>query len=165
MATNIKGMKQLQSRLDSLSQPERFLARLQTEVTREAKARVPRKTGNLGRSIRAGYLSAHRAYVVADAGYALYVEKGTGIYGPKKRPIVPRTKKALAFHAGGPGARRLSGRMTVGADRKYGSGSDLVVVKSVKGRRATPFMEPAAHAVVEKHGLKNVAITLWNEGA
>jgi hypothetical protein len=33
--------------------------------------------------------------------YALFMEQGTGIYGPNHTPIVPTTKKALAWYANG----------------------------------------------------------------
>lgn len=36
-------------------------------------------------------------FVEFTADYAIYVIKGTGIYGPKGRPIRPRTARVLAF--------------------------------------------------------------------
>jgi hypothetical protein len=55
--------------------------------------------------------------------YGLYVHEGTGIYGPKRRPIFPTTKKALWW----PGAKHP--------------------VKFVSGMRARPFLKKAAEEV------------------
>lgn len=161
MAERIHGMKQLQSRLDAISDTREILHTLQIDTVAEAKRlTVPiRKTGNLGRSIRPGFLSAKSAFVNAEASYAAYVEKGTGIYGPKHRPIVPRTKKVLAWRTG---AVTLSGRSRVkdGVEQ-----AGWAFARSVKGRRPTPFLEPGARKAIEKGGLKDVVVKLWNEGA
>jgi len=67
------------------------------------------------------------AEVFATASYAEFVHEGTGIYGPKKRPIVPIRAKAL--HWGGtPG----------------------VFAKSVKGMRARPFLRKAIDNIIPK---------------
>jgi phage gpG-like protein len=41
--------------------------------------------------------------IAAGVAYARYHQRGTGIYGPRKRPITPKTKKALAFSVRGGG--------------------------------------------------------------
>jgi hypothetical protein len=161
MAEQVKGMRQLHSRLENISDTKAVLLKLQLNTVEEAKRlTVPiRKTGNLGRSIRPGFLSGTKAFVNAEASYAAYVEKGTGIYGPKHKPIVPRTKKMLAWRTG---AVTLSGRSRVkGGVEQAG----WAFAKSVKGRKATPFLEPGARKAVERNGLKDVVIKLWNEGA
>lgn len=56
------------------------------------------------------------------SGYALFVEIGTGIYGPTGRPIKPKRAKLLVW-------RDKSGK--------------LIFARKVRGRRATPFMRPA----------------------
>jgi hypothetical protein len=161
MAESIRGMRQLNARLDNISDTQQILRKLQIDTVAEAKRlTVPiRKTGNLGRSIRPGFLSARKAFVNAEASYAAYVEKGTGIYGPRHKPIVPRTKKVLAWRTG---AVILSGRSRVkGGVEQAG----WAFARSVRGRKATPFLEPGARKAVEKGGLKDVVINLWTEGA
>jgi hypothetical protein len=161
MAEQIKGMRQLQSRLDNISDTREILLVLQRRTVEESKRlTVPfRKTGNLGRSIRPGFLSAKSAFVNAEASYAAYVEKGTGIYGPKHKPIVPRKAKVLAWRTG---ATTLSGRSRVkGGVEQAG----WAFARSVKGRKPTPFLEPGARKAIEKSGLKDVVVKLWNEGA
>lgn len=59
------------------------------------------------------------------SGYALYVEIGTGIFGPKRRPIKPVRAKMLAW-------RDKTGKW--------------IFAKQVRGRPATPFMKPAVDA-------------------
>lgn len=59
--------------------------------------------------------------------YALWVHDGTGIYGPKGRKITPRTAKHLVF-------------------RWKKMGNKLMVVKSVKGMKANPFLKNALPA-------------------
>lgn len=160
---SIVGGKVLRKRLAAMSDDQRTLARLQTETVREAKALVPRKTGNLGRTIRAGYLSARDALVVVSAPYARYVEEGTGVYGPRKRPfdIVPRSRKALRFpRAGVP--LRLSG--AVRASHAGSKGSYVFARKvTVQGARPQPFLVPAAQKAVSGTRIKAILIDAWNK--
>lgn len=62
-----------------------------------------------------------------NVDYALGIEEGTGLYGPKHEVIRPKTAKALRFEIDG----------------------EVVFVKSVKGRPATPFLRPALPAGAE----------------
>lgn len=169
----LQGQRQLRNRLENMSDGQKVLAALQSKVTQEAKrnTRAFYKTGKLGASIEAGYLSDTVAFVRVTAAYAKYVEIGTGIYGPKHKKIEPKTKKALAFHSQKAGAERFgikyrrTGAMTAASERKYGPGADFVVVKSVKGRKATPFLAPAVKTVAKGAGLKDTYVGLWNDGA
>lgn len=58
--------------------------------------------------------------------YAIYVHEGTGLYGPKHRRIVPRTKRYLRFRP--QGTQRF------------------VYARSVKGMRPNPFLVDALSA-------------------
>lgn len=98
-------------------------------VHNEARRLCPVDTGNLRRTI--GY-SIHgatpetmSARVGSNAHYALAVEKGTGIYGPKGQPITPKKSNVLVFP---------------------GKGGTVVYARSVRGRKATPFLRPALSA-------------------
>jgi len=55
--------------------------------------------------------------------YAIYLEYGTGIYGPLKRPITPKEAKALKFKIGG----------------------KTIFAKSIKGMTPQPFIRPVFH--------------------
>lgn len=85
-------------------------------------------TGLLRSSIRVRLVTwrGHPAVRIGtNVKYATYVRRGTGIYGPHKHRIVPKTKKALAF-----------------TSKKYGK----VVVRSVRGMRKNDFLRDALSA-------------------
>lgn len=91
-------------------------------VTAAAKRRCPRRSGRLGGSIRPSMRRDSRGLVGVvgtDVEYALFVHEGTGLYGPRKRRIVPVTKRALYWK----GARHP--------------------VRSVRGQRSNPFLRDA----------------------
>jgi hypothetical protein len=58
--------------------------------------------------------------------YALYVHEGTGIYGPRGRPILPKSGRFLVFTPRG--------------------GSKIVFAKSVRGTPGKPFLTEALAA-------------------
>jgi len=45
-----------------------------------------------------------RGKVVADADYSYFVHQGTGVYGPRGRPIVPRRARVLRWRPRGSAA-------------------------------------------------------------
>lgn len=153
MAT-VQGIAALERRLRAIGEPRPVLKALQIATVSEAQARVPRKTGHLQRSIRPGRLTDDYAVVEAKTPYAEYVEKGTGIYGPRRQKIVPKKAKVLAWRTN----TRLSGRARV-------SGSGWAFAQSVRGRKATPYLIPGAKAAVQKGGLRGIIIGQWNRAA
>lgn len=96
--------------------PERAIRRGAFELLRLIQARAPKKTGTLVRSLHADIRQLTADLLEGRVGtwleYARWLEEGTGIYGPKKRPILitAKTKKGLfwgAYNAaGGPIVRR-----------------------------------------------------------
>lgn len=115
-----------------IERPEEFsrkaiwsgLVNLVEEIEARAKKEVPIRTGNLVNSITSTVSpDGRKAEVRATAPYAEFVHRGTGIFGPFKRPVVPTTKKALFW----PGGRHP--------------------VRSVKGMRANPFFERAVRQI------------------
>lgn len=87
-----------------------------------AREKAPHRTGTLQRSIQAEYSDLHGEVKVIEK-YGLFIEQGTGIYGPEHRMIEirPRNKKALFW----PGA------------------AYPVKLVRQKGQRARPFFQPA----------------------
>lgn len=93
------------------------------------------ETGDLNRSINisnvtqskselSGYIFIDpSAFRSTDQNYGIYVHEGTGIYGKHNRPIVPTTKKALAWGL------------------NMGGGKMQFVFASVKGQKPNPFFE------------------------
>lgn len=154
----LKGGDGLARRLKALEQsPKDMLRVLQLAVVAEAKARVPRKTGNLGRNILPGSVTTTHARVEARTPYAAYVEMGTGIYGPKHKPITPKHAKVLAWRTGASKPTRLSGRV------RRGDQGQTIFARSVKGRPATPYLEPGAEAAAKRGGLDKAVIKVWND--
>lgn len=138
----------------------------------EAKAlTVPfGKTGNLGRTIRARNVTERGSEIVAGGtnsiGYAAYVEFGTGIYGPRRRKIVPVRKRMLAWQTGVGGAGgpelRLSGNRRTRSGKRLGG---WAFAKSVRGRPATPYLVPGVKRALAKGGLKDALVKTWNGAA
>lgn len=85
---------------------------------------IPR-SGNLDRSVQVDMSSDGMSGTVSlqtsIAPYGPYIHNGTGIYGPRKKPIVPTAKKLLHFYVGG----------------------KPVFARSVKGVRPDPFLTTA----------------------
>jgi hypothetical protein len=79
----------------------RSLVKLQAD----AKQLAPVKTGHLYQSIQITPAEPTSDLMSGKVGtsvkYAVWTERGTGIYGPYASPIVPTSKKALAFTLGG----------------------------------------------------------------
>lgn len=158
----VKGVPQLQARLKAIGDTKGLLTLLQVGTVQEAKRLVPRKTGNLGRSIVPGRVSATSAYVDANAKYAAFVEDGTGIYGPRKRKIVPVRASVLAWRTGGSSSVRLSGRSRVIGGKEQ---AGWAFAQSVRGRPATPFLIPGAKNAVSRAKLGDIVVKKWNGAA
>ncbi len=101
------------------------LNRLAEAAVAEAVKKSPFQTGTNRRSIQWDAPDHQKTRrIFTTSGYGGFLEIGTGLFGPKRKRIVPKTKKVL--HWGGP-----SGPF----------------VKSVAGRPPTPYMRPAIDAV------------------
>ncbi len=141
----------------------RFVHDLTEEVRNAAVRRAPRDTGLLATSLEAT-TNVVGSTIVGRVGtrveYAIYVHEGTGIFGPKKRRIVPVQAKALVFEPGrgmGPLAKGVTaptpGNRGVNAPvRKKKSGkpdafAGLIVVRSVEGIPPNPFLLDALEEV------------------
>jgi hypothetical protein len=155
--TTVVGIQALERRLKAIGDTKAQLRAMQIATVSEAQALVPRKSGHLQRSIRPGRVADDFAIVEARTPYARYVEEGTGLYGPKKKRIVPKTKKAMRWKGSGV---RLSGRSRSGAE-----GTGWAFATSIKGRRKTPYLIPGAKAAMRKAGLKDAIVTRWNRAA
>lgn len=143
-------------RLNALSGPDFGVTVMRTlglSTVREAKLLVHRKTGNLGRSIHIASTTATSARVVASAAYAADVEFGT-----RAHEITPKAAQALRFAPSAAG-RRLSGSPRTGAS--------VVFAKRVHhpGTKPYPYLVPGAKRAVEKSGLKDTVIKIWDDAA
>lgn len=145
----VRGIPELQTRLSRIKPSPALMRNLGLSAIREQKLLVPRRTGNLGRSIGLGSITPTAVVTRASAVYAAFVEFGT-----RAHDIVPRVRKALRFAPGGTG--RLSG-----APR---SGGPVVFAKRVRhpGTKPSPYMLPGARRAVAGAGFKDTIVKLWN---
>lgn len=150
--SELQGLRQVLARMEAIKPNAGLMGKLALSAVREQKILVPRKTGNLGRSITVGSVTPTRAETVARANYAAFVERGT-----RPHVIVPKTKKVLAWPAAG--NARLSGSVR--------SGGKLRFARRVKhpGTKARPYMVPGARKAVEGMGLRTVVVSAWNDAA
>jgi len=123
-----------------------------------------RKTGLTANSLQPRVISPTKA-VIEGSPVAIYIETGTGIYGPRHHRITPVTKRALAFHRGTfgkGGSLRLSGRPRAGA---AGRSAQLVVVRSVRGMKARPYIAKSVKEASERVGTDVGAeiVKRWNQ--
>jgi hypothetical protein len=85
--------------------PKRAIRRGAFELLRLVQQRLPKKTSTLVRSVHVAIQEISKDLVEGRVGtwlkYAQYLEEGTGVYGPRKTPILilPRAKKALYWGA------------------------------------------------------------------
>lgn len=103
--------------------------RVQSAAKKRLSANPKRvDTGRLRSSVRVAP-TRYRGYTGARVGtnvnYALLVHNGTGIYGPRRRPIRPKRRKFLRFET---------------------KGGDIVYARQVKGMRPNPFLVEALPA-------------------
>lgn len=150
---SVQGFAELQRRFAAVSNPAMFqaaLADLATTAVREANILVPRKTGNLGRSIRVGRITRSSVIVEATAGYAAFVELGT-----RAHIIRPKNAKVLAW--GGP--RRLSGSLRSGAKPTH-----FATIVHHPGSRPHPYLLPGAERAYAGVGPQAI-VRAWNAAA
>ncbi|MEO8549313.1 MAG: hypothetical protein ABI678_05055 [Kofleriaceae bacterium] len=149
----LTGGRQLNARLNAMAHaPQTMLRTIALSGVREAKILVPRRTGNLGRTIRMGTVTATDAEIRAggqlDVGDAAAVELGSIAHD-----IVPRTASVLAW--GGP--RTLGGRLRAG-------GRPTNFARRVRhpGTRPHPYLVPGLQKALNLLGLGPI-IDAWNK--
>jgi hypothetical protein len=160
MADLLKGDKELLRRLKALEEGKadrQILTQFGLLAVRFAKDEVPRKTGNLGRTIRVASVDPRRQQVRVVAGgsrsvgYAGWVEFGT-----RAHTIRPVRRKALAWG----GARRLSGNL-----RKGARATNFATIVRHPGTRPHPYLVPGAKRALAEVDKAAAVIKTWNEAA
>jgi hypothetical protein len=151
----VTGQRELDRRLTAIGKAPRDILRdVGLHAVREAKILVPRRTGNLGRTIRIGSMTDSYVEVkaggVSQVGYAAAVE-----FGSKAHIIVPRTASVLAW--GGP--RTLGGRVRAG-------GKPTHFARRVRhpGSRPKPYLIPGFEKALKLVGLDGL-VRRWNAAA
>lgn len=107
---------------------------------------TPFRTGTLRRSITS-HVARTGSIITGTVGtvifYGLYLEEGTGLFGPLHRKIVPTRAQALRWPAGGGAGTAGPGFTLAGRRRsgKAGANAQYMFRRSVKGIRPRRFFE------------------------
>jgi len=151
----LTGADELQARLKAIGSTKGQLRVVAVRAVAEAKLLVPRRTGNLGRTIRVGRVTDSDAEIVAGGrrtvGYAAAVEFGT-----QPHIIRPRRARVLAWG----GARTLGGRLRKGAKADH-------FARFVRhpGTRAQPYLRPGVEKALQAAGILRGIVDSWNRAA
>jgi hypothetical protein len=152
---DLEGADELRARLKAIGETRQMMGTIALVAVREAKMLVPRRTGNLGRTIRVGRVTSTDAEVLAggrlNVGYAAAVEFGT-----RPHIIVPRRARMLAWG----GARTLGGRLRKGARATH-----FARMVRHPGTRAQPYLVPGIKKALEKAGIAANIVDAWNRAA
>lgn len=117
-----------------------------------ARKNAPRRTGRLQDNIKRSGVepspTAKTIFVrifIAPGGlpYGEYQHEGTGLFGPKKRRIYPRTAKVLAWPTRAGAIINLARRVRPGKVSKRGT-ANMAFAASVAGVKPSKFIEKAA---------------------
>lgn len=160
MAETIVGLAALNRRMLAIKQPKALMKLAATVVVGEMKRNIPRKTGTTGRSIHVAQVTETSARVEGNA-VALYIEEGTGLFGPRHQRITPKVASVLRWYGGPTGSLRLSGKPRKGAP---GAGAGPVFARSTKGMEARPYVQRSVTSAAKKVGvdMKAEVIDEWN---
>lgn len=162
---SLQGYDALQRRLGAIApdRPGGLMLTYATLAVGELKRNIPRKTSDTSRSLHVASHTETTARIEGNS-VALWLETGTGLFGPMHRKIVPKTKKALAFYVGSfgkGGSLRLTGSRRKGA---AGAGASYVVVRSTRGMKAQPYVKRSLEALRGKLGLDYI-VKQWNDAS
>src|SRR2546421_12317608 len=143
LSVSFIGAEELKKALDRGSQVAKeelakALNKAANDAHQEAVNKAPHQSGRLWGSIHTQDASPDNlvAKVGTKLDYALYQERGTGLYGPYQTLITPKNAKAM---------------MMVGsAGSSYGRGNVYAWFKSSKGTKPKWYMKQALEAVKPK---------------
>ncbi len=162
------GEVELQRRLHALqgTGERTIITKIVTQTVGYFRKNMPRKTGLTAASTLPHVLSPTKA-TITGSPVAVWLDTGTGLYGPLHRKITPKAAQALRFYRGSfgsGGSLRLSGAPRKG---KAGAGAQLVFARSVKGMHARPYINRSVQEASQKVGQEVGAaiVTAWNGAA
>src|SRR5438270_1497479 len=105
LSVQLTGLDALRRRIPDDARRRRVIVKALNHATmklrEEAMRRVPKRTGNTQRSITSELNEAALTGTVrVTSRVGLYLEKGTGLYGPMHHLIYPVNARALAWAGG-----------------------------------------------------------------
>ena len=159
----VVGLTGVEKRLHAIGSESGVIKRVAAFTIGQMRRNIPRKTSMTSRSLQSRIISETRAEIIGSP-VAVYLDTGTGLYGPLHHRITPKAARALAFHVGSAASLRLSGKPRVGA---AGLGAQLVVVRSIAGMKARPYIARSVQEASQKVGTEINAelVTRWNGAA
>lgn len=124
------------------------LRRVADELRDEVERQIVAQAYDTGRLSRAVVVERHRSGIARRSRYVVrsyagkgepdalpkWITGGTGIYGPRRRPITPKTARYLRFKPKG--------------------STTYVYARSVRGMKPRPYMDDAARVVGARPGLR-----------
>jgi HK97 gp10 family phage protein len=131
-------------------------ARLQMEsamqyVEDSMRTLAPSRTGDLRRRmthiVRTVGDNTIQGQVGTSAFYGIYVDQGTGIYGPRRSRIYPTRAKAFRFPEPGNASFTLAGRQRKG---NAGANARYVFARSIRGTPAQHFVQRAVDGTMDR---------------
>ncbi len=156
---SVTGVPQLQARLHALQGAPKMkllAAAAMGELRKNSPGQRTRVTSN---SWRVASVSDTRATLTGSI-VNLWLDEGTGLFGPKHARITPKARKAMRWAATASKGFRLSG-----APRSVkGNVVGYAFATSTKGMPGRPFIKRSLQAVGGPSGV-NVIITVWNSAA
>ena len=170
MAETVRGVAAAQRRIAAISNPasHKGLMKLAANVVRgkmvtNMRLVGRRKTGNTGRSLHVENVTETSAQIVGSQ-VALWIDEGTGLFGPRHQRITPKAAQALRWMGGPAGSLRLTGSQRKG---KAGAGAGYVFARSTKGMEARPYIQRSIQEGAKAVGveLKGEIISIWNGAA
>ncbi len=160
MSEPIVGLAALNRRIAAVQQPKGLMKLAANVVVGELKRNIPRKTSTTSRSIHVASVTENSARITGSK-VALFLDEGTGLYGPRHQRITPQAAKALRWMGGPAGSLRLSGNARKG---KAGAGAGFIFARSTKGMEARPYIQRSIDTAAKKVGteLSGEIIRDWN---
>ncbi len=161
MAETVVGLSALHARFHALESADmtkgmmkKAAAYTRGQMIRNMAAVGARKTGTTAASIQPRNITETSAEIWGSP-VLVYIDEGTGLFGPLHHRITPQAAKVLAWQGGG---SRLTGR---------GKGSSWHFATSTKGMRARPYIQKSvqeAGKAIDTE-LSAVVIDTWNGAA
>jgi hypothetical protein len=160
MSETIVGLSALNWRMAAVQQPKGLMKLAAEHVVGQLRRNIPRKSSGTSRTIHVAEVRETSALVVGNK-VALFLDMGTGLFGPKHQRITPSAAKALRWMGGPAGSLRLSGRARKG---KAGTGAHWIYARSIKGMKARPYISRSVQEAARKVGVELSAeiIKDWN---
>lgn len=104
-----------------------FMARIENDAKRRSPVDLGHNKNRISTEVKAsGAAGRIKAKIFTESGYGGFLEVGTGVHGPKGRPIKPKR-----------------GRFLVWKDRRT---KKLIFAKQVRGVKAQPYIVPSVIA-------------------